>query len=84
MICWFSMLHTQLIDVRTENLGLLNSSKSLVFTFLCATNQTKDLTLKGTWDFQTKLVEKTGDELERWDKARKKDLIVNNPAEDKD
>ena len=26
---------------------------SLVFTFLCATNQTKDFTLKGTWEFQT-------------------------------
>ena len=44
--------------------GLLNCSKSLVFTFLCITNQTKDLTLKETWEFQTNLVGKTGGEPE--------------------
>ena len=64
--------------------GLLNYSKSLVFTFLYATNQTKDLTLKGTWEFQTNLVGKTGGESEQWDKARKKDLTVKSPEEDKD
>ena len=42
------------------------------------------MTLKGTWDFQTKLVGKAGEELERWEKARKKDLTVDNPEEDKD
>ena len=44
----------------------------------------KDLTLKGTWKFHTNLVGKIGDESERWDKARKKDLTVNSPEEDKD
>ena len=55
----------------------------LVFTFLCTTNQTNDLTLKGTWDFQTKLVGKVGYESKRWDKTKKKDLTVNNLKEDK-
>ena len=64
--------------------GLLNCSKSLVFTFLCTTNQTKDLTLKGTWEFQINLVGKTGGEPENWDKARKKDLTVKSPEGDKD
>ena len=39
-----------------------------------------DLTLKRTWDFQTKLARKVGDES---DKTKKKDLTVNNPEEDK-
>ena len=64
--------------------GLLNCSKSLVFAFLCATSQTKALTLKGTWEFHTNLVEKSGDKSDIWEKAIKKDLIVNNPEEDKD
>ena len=64
--------------------GLLNCSKSLVFTFLCATSQTKALTLKGTWDFHTNLVGKNGDESGIWDKVVKKDLIVNNPEDNKD
>ena len=58
--------------------GLLNYSKSLVFT------QTKDLTLKGTQEFQTSLAGKTGEEPKHWDKARKKDLTVKSPEEDKD
>ena len=32
--------------------GLLNCSKSLVFTFLCATNHAKALTFEGTFDLQ--------------------------------
>ena len=56
---------------------------SLEFTFLCATNQTKDLTLKGTWEFQTNLVGKDGGEPKNWDKARKKDLTEKSPEEDK-
>ena len=64
--------------------GLLNCSKSLVFTFLCATSQIKALTLKGTWDFQTNLVGKNGDESGIWDRAVKKDLTVNKPKEHKD
>ena len=63
--------------------GLLNCSKSLVFTFLYATSQTKALTLKGTWKFHTNLVGENGDKSGIWDKAIKKDLIVNNPEEDK-
>ena len=50
---------------------------------MCATNQTKDLTLKGTWEFHTNLVEKSGDKSGVWDKAIKKDLTVNDPEEDK-
>ena len=64
--------------------GLLNCSKSLVFTFLCATSQTKALTLKGTWQFHTNLVRKNGDKPGIWDKAIKKNLTVNNPEDDKD
>ena len=40
--------------------------------------------MKGTWDFQTNLVGKTGGEPEHWDKARKKDLTVKSPEKDKD
>ena len=57
---------------------------SLVFTFLWATNQTKDLILKGTWEFQTNLVGKTEGKPENWDKARKKDLTVKSYEGDKD
>ena len=64
-------------------IGIFNCNMSLVFTFLYATNQAKDLTLKGTWDFQMKLARKAGDESERWDKTKKKDLTVNNPEEDR-
>ena len=56
---------------------------SLVFTFLCATNQTKDFTLKRTWEFHTNLEGKTEGEPENWDKVRKKDLTEKNPEEDK-
>ena len=42
------------------------------------------MTLRDTRDFQTKLVGKAGEELERRDKTSKKDLIVNNPKKDKD
>ena len=79
------MLHAQLTNVGTKCfVGLLNCSKSLVLTFLWATNQTKDLTLKGTWEFQTNLVGKAGGESEYWDKARKKDFIVKSLEWDKD
>ena len=47
---------------------------SLAFTFLYVTNQAKDLTLKGTWDFQTKLVERKGIRSRWLDKAIKKRL----------
>ena len=64
--------------------GLLNCSKSLVFTFLCAISQTKALTLNETWEFHTNLVGKSGDNPGICDKAIKKDLTVNNLEEDKD
>ena len=64
--------------------GLLNCCKSVVLTFLWATNQTKNLTLKETWEFQTNLVGKTGGESENLDKARKKYLTVKSPEGDKD
>ena len=64
--------------------GLLNCSKSLVFTFLCATSQAKALTLKGTWEFHTNLVGKSGDKSGIWDKVIKKDLTMNNPEENMD
>ena len=56
---------------------------SLVFTLLCTTNQAKDLTIKGTSNFQTKLVEKKGTESEWLNKARKKGFTVNKPKENK-
>ena len=40
--------------------------------------RTNDLTLKGTWEFQTNLVGKVGGEPENWDKTRKKDLTEIN------
>ena len=42
------------------------------------------MTLKKTWEFQTNLVGKNEEEPENWDKARKKDLNVKSPEEDKD
>ena len=55
---------------------------SLVFTFLCATNQTKDFTLKGTWEFQTNFEGKFWGDPEDWDNARKNDLTEKSPEED--
>ena len=56
--------------------GLLNCSMSLVFTFLCATNQARALTFERAFDLHKNLV--------RRNKAKKKDLTVNKPKEDKD
>ena len=78
-----SIHNLQMLGLRTL-WGFLNCSKSLVFTFLCTTSQTKALTLKGTWGFHTNLVGKNGDESGIWDKAVKKDLTVNNPEDNKD
>ena len=57
---------------------------TLVFTFLSATNQTKDLTLNGAWDFQTKSTRNDGVGSIWLDKTEKNDFIVNKPEEDKD
>ena len=43
-----------------------------------------DLTLRGTWDFQTKLVRRKGTGSEELDKAIKKDFIINKPEENRD
>ena len=48
---------------------------SLMFTFLCATNQAKDFTLKRTWDFQTKLVGKKELDQNGWTRPNKNILL---------
>ena len=53
----------------------LNYSTSLVFTFLCATNHAKTLTLKGTFDFHKKIAGKKGTEFETLDKTEKMILL---------
>ena len=57
---------------------------SLVFTFLSATNQAKDLTLNGAWDFRTKSIGNDGDGLIWLDKTEKSDFTMNKPEEDRD
>ena len=49
----------------------------LVFIFLCVINQTKDLTLKQTWDFQTKLVGNNGTRSTWVDKTKMNDFTIN-------
>ena len=56
--------------------GLFNCSMSLVFTFLCATNQAKALTLEGTFVFHKKLAGEKGIESEKLDKAKKKTKLL--------
>ena len=55
-----SSLHSSYIVYTNSGLraleGLLNWSMTLVFIFLCATNQAKALTLDETFDFQINLV----------------------------
>ena len=51
---------------------------SLVFTYLCATNQGENLTLDGTLDFHINLVQEKGITSDVLDKAMKNDLIANN------
>ena len=50
---------------------------SLVFTFLCATNQAKTLAFNGGFDFHKILVGKNGIGFDKLDKAKKKDFIKN-------
>ena len=57
--------------------GLLNCSMSLVFTFLCATNQVKTMTLEGTLDFHKKLAGWKGIVFDKMVKAKRKDLTEN-------
>ena len=57
---------------------------SLVFTFLCATNQAKVLTFEGAFDLHKHLARRNKIRFEKLDKAKKKDLTVNKPKEDKD
>ena len=53
---------------------------SLSFTFLCATNQAKALSLGGAFDFykKKKLTGKTGKGFDKLDKAKKKKLLRMN------
>ena len=57
---------------------------SLVFTFLCATNQARALTFERAFDLHKNLVRRNKMGFEGLDKAKKKDLTVNKPKEDKD
>ena len=57
---------------------------SLVFTFLCATNQAKVLTFEEAFDLHKNLVKRNKIRFEKLDKAKKKDLTVKKPKEDKD
>ena len=62
--------------------GLLNCSMSLVFTFLCATNHAKALTLEGTLDLHKKLVGQNITEYDKTDKAQKNNFTEKTPKED--
>ena len=59
---------------------------SLPFTFLCATNQAKALTLGGAFDFYKKKnwQERMGKDLINWTRPRKKKITENEHKEDKD
>ena len=48
---------------------------SLVFTFLCDTNQAKALTFEGAFDFHRKLAGRNKIGFEKLDKAKKKILL---------
>ena len=52
---------------------------SLMFTFLCATNQAKDLTLNGACNFQTKSVVNDGIRSIWLNKTQKNNFTVNKP-----
>ena len=51
------------------------------FTFLCAINQAKTMTLEGTLDFNKKFVRWKGTESKQLDKVKKKDFTKNTPEE---
>ena len=53
-----------------------------MFTFLCATNQARALTFEGAFDLFKNLAGKNKIGFEQFDKAKKKDLIVNKLDED--
>ena len=55
-----------------------------MFTFPCTTNQTRALTFEGAFDFHKNLVGRNNIGFEKFDKAKRKDLTVNKPDEDKD
>lgn len=57
---------------------------TLVFTFLCVTNQAKALTCDEAFDCHNNLARKNGIEFDKSDKAKKNDFIVNKLEEDKD
>ena len=55
-----------------------------MFTFPCATNQTRALTFEGTFELYKNLAGRNIKGFETFDKAKKKDFIENKPDEDKD
>ena len=59
---------------------LLKCRMSLVFSFLCAINQTKTMTLEGTLDFHKILVGYKETKSEKLDKAKRKDFTENTVA----
>ena len=63
--------------------GLLSCIMSLVLTFLRATNQTKALTLVGTFEFHTNFARRKISESEGVDNERKKDLTEKTPEEER-
>ncbi|RVW46815.1 Transcription initiation factor TFIID subunit 1 [Vitis vinifera] len=54
---------------------------SLVFTFLCDTNQAKALTFEGAFDFHSKLAGRNKIGFEKLDKAKKKILLTPSKVE---
>ena len=64
--------------------GLFNCSIPLVFTFLCATSQTKTFTLDGILDIHMNLAGEKRHKFDRLYKTRKKDFIENKHERDKD
>ena len=55
-----------------------------MFTFPCTTNQARILTFEGALNFHKNLARRNKIGFEKFDKAKKKDLTVNKPNEDKD
>ena len=55
-----------------------------MFTLPCTTNQARALTFKGAFELHKNLVGRNKIGFEKFNKAKKKNLTVNKPSEDKD
>ena len=55
-----------------------------MLTFPCATNQARALTFKGAFDLHKNLARRNKTKFKKFDKAKKKNLIVNKSDKDKD